>query len=95
MAVSYVGIGSAPNDGTGDTLRVGFNKINDNFSGLYQFVTNPIGYSPTGVLTPEYVGQEVFQISGNAWFKAINTSITGWSCISNDANDVEDWGTIP
>ena len=31
MAKQTVGIGSAANDGTGDTLRAGADKINDNF----------------------------------------------------------------
>ena len=35
MAKQTVGIGSTPNDGTGDTLRVGADKINDNFDELY------------------------------------------------------------
>ena len=32
MAKQIVGIGSSANDGTGDTLRVGADKINDNFN---------------------------------------------------------------
>lgn len=35
MARQNIGIGSAPNDGTGDTLRVGGDKINDNFIEAY------------------------------------------------------------
>ena len=31
MAKQTVGIGSSANDGSGDTLRVGADKINDNF----------------------------------------------------------------
>ena len=37
MARQNIGIGAAPNDGTGDTLRVGGDKINDNFIELYGF----------------------------------------------------------
>ena len=32
MAYQSLGIGSSLNDGTGDTLRSGGSKINDNFS---------------------------------------------------------------
>ena len=32
MAKQTVGIGSSANDGTGDTLRAGADKINDNFN---------------------------------------------------------------
>ena len=35
MARQLVGIGSSANDGTGDTLRDGIDKVNDNFSEIY------------------------------------------------------------
>jgi len=35
MAYQAVGIGSSANDGTGDTLRVGIDKVNDNFVEIY------------------------------------------------------------
>jgi hypothetical protein len=35
MAQQMIDIGSAPDDGTGDTLRDGGDKINDNFTELY------------------------------------------------------------
>ena len=35
MAKQTVGIGSSANDGTGDTLRTGAGKINDNFNEIY------------------------------------------------------------
>ena len=35
MALQTLGIGTAPNDGTGDNLRTGGDKINDNFSEIY------------------------------------------------------------
>ena len=35
MAKQTVGIGSSANDGTGDTLRAGADKINDNFNEIY------------------------------------------------------------
>lgn len=40
MAKQTVGIGSSPNDGTGDTLRVGADKINDNFNEIYDALGN-------------------------------------------------------
>lgn len=39
MAKQAIGIGSAPNDGTGDTLRVAFDKVNDNFDEVYSAFT--------------------------------------------------------
>ena len=35
MAKQTVGIGSSANDGSGDTLRAGADKINDNFTEVY------------------------------------------------------------
>src|SRR6516162_8542449 len=35
MTQQVINIGSAPNDGTGDQLRVSFDKCNQNFSELY------------------------------------------------------------
>lgn len=42
MAKQTVGIGTSANDGTGDALRVAFDKLNDNFDEVYadDFVTN-------------------------------------------------------
>ena len=40
MAKQAVGIGSSANDGTGDTLRVGADKINDNFDEIYNALGN-------------------------------------------------------
>jgi len=38
MANKLVGIGNAADDGTGDTLRVSFDKINDNFLEIYTLI---------------------------------------------------------
>lgn len=35
MAKQVIGIGSSPNDGTGDTLRDGMTKVNANFTEVY------------------------------------------------------------
>ena len=35
MTQQIIDIGSAPNDGTGDTIREAFDKVNDNFTELY------------------------------------------------------------
>ena len=38
MSKSTINIGTLPNDGTGDTLRSGATKVNDNFSELYNLL---------------------------------------------------------
>ncbi len=40
MAYQAIGIGSSANDGTGDTLRVGADKVNDNFVEIYTKLGN-------------------------------------------------------
>ena len=35
MGKQVINVGSSANDGTGDPLRTAFNKINDNFTELY------------------------------------------------------------
>ena len=35
MAFQSIGLGSTADDGTGDTIRVGGDKINDNFTEIY------------------------------------------------------------
>jgi hypothetical protein len=38
-AQEYINIGASPNDGTGDPLRVAFQKVNNNFSNLFSTAT--------------------------------------------------------
>lgn len=40
MAKQVLQIGTVPNDGTGDTLRVGADKVNDNFNEIYASLGN-------------------------------------------------------
>ena len=40
MAYQEIGIGSSANDGTGDTLRIGADKVNDNFVEIYTKLGN-------------------------------------------------------
>ena len=40
MAKQSLGLGSSANDGTGDTLRAGGDKINDNFDEIYNALGN-------------------------------------------------------
>ena len=42
MAQEIINIGTLPNDGEGDPLRVAFGKINNNFSNLFATTTNTL-----------------------------------------------------
>lgn len=61
MAKQTVGIGSAANDGTGDTLRDGADKINDNFNEIYSALGNS-----SSVLTDIIDANGLFDVSSGA-----------------------------
>lgn len=48
MSKQTVNIGAAPNDGTGDTLRDAFDKINDNTDGMWTRVVSILVTDPNG-----------------------------------------------
>ena len=48
MARQGIGTGSSPNDGTGDTLRAGAAKVNDNFSEIYNYFGDGTNLSFSG-----------------------------------------------
>ena len=61
MAKQAVGIGSSANDGTGDTLRAGADKINDNFNEIYAALGNS-----SNVLTDIIDANGLFDVSSGA-----------------------------
>lgn len=63
MAQQIINIGTSPNDGSGDPLRVAFQKINDNFSQLYSsgFIT----YQSTTF--DNAANQVIFEVPANAF----------------------------
>lgn len=62
MAQQLINIGSSPNDGTGDNVRVGGAKINENFTDLY---TNKGGFKYTSIRISAYNIQESELIHGH------------------------------
>ena len=76
MAKQSINIGSSANDGQGDALRTAFDKINDNFTDLYEGGTNNVNVVTIGKDTAvggaiTLTGSAVSQ-SGNTF--TINTS---------------------
>lgn len=72
MAQQIVNIGVVANDGTGDSLRVGGDKINDNFTELYAMVAAITNYRGDWAGTtdlPETGGTYTAGVpaSGNRW----------------------------
>ena len=54
MAYQSIGLGTSADDGTGDSLRVGGDKINDNFSEIYTLLGTGSALT-TGLSTTESV----------------------------------------
>lgn len=68
--VANIDIGSLPNDGTGDPLRVAFAKINDNFT----YLGNLVPGGPTGAL--QYIDANgFFEGSANIVFDSANNQL--------------------
>ena len=70
MSKRVINIGNAPNDGTGDPLRTGLSKVNDNFTEIYNTLgdgANVISYASTAgisTLTQNLTGTPSIEVSG-------------------------------
>lgn len=60
-------VGALPNDGTGDPLRVAFQKINNNFSNLFATAINTGNVYSIGLTS----GQVIFETAANAFSQAV------------------------
>lgn len=79
----YINIGATANDGTGDPLRVAFEKINNNFTSLYQTSTGT--YSAYSVGLPS--GQVLLEIDKN-FFTQAKFQIRSNNVDTNDSQDI-------
>jgi hypothetical protein len=63
MAQQIINIGTSPNDGTGDTVRDAFDKVNDNFTEVYDGLFVPLAGTDVGApITGEVVfDEDVFE----------------------------------
>ena len=73
MAKQSLGIGASANDNTGDTLRAGGDKINDNFTEIYGAIGN--GTTLTVSVTNPAVGQ-VLRYNGSTFLPSDYTQLT-------------------
>lgn len=73
-----VNIGTLPNDNTGDTLRAGMDKVNDNFTELYDISVEPDYF---------YFAGRTFRIGPRGGKLCIDQTITG---LGFDVGGVED-----
>jgi hypothetical protein len=79
MAKQTINIGSAANDGTGDPLRTAFDKINDNFTELYD------NYGGTALPNIEIVGSTIENKVTNANI-TLTTNGTGTISLGADTS---------
>ena len=73
MAKQTLGLGTTANDNTGDTLRAGGDKINDNFNEIYSAIGN--GSTLTVNVTNPAVGQ-VLRYNGSSFIPSDYTNLT-------------------
>jgi|WetSurMetagenome_2_1015567.scaffolds.fasta_scaffold664542_2 hypothetical protein len=72
-----IGIGASANDGTGDTLRVALDKVNDNFNELYGYISigATAGATPTAGEVIAALGAAA--TNGAGWSKRISWTNLG------------------
>ena len=91
MANQIIGIGSIANDGTGDSLRISFDKTNDNFNEVYTLLGDgtTLGSivssltSGSNISLNSNTGQVVVSVSDNI---SVGGSITGTTYYGSGSN---------
>ena len=96
MALQSINIGTAANDGTGDNLRVGGDKINDNFSEIYTAFGNGSSLSSLAVTAMNgatanelvTVGTTTTELDAeaNLTFDGTTLAVTGNITVPNDGD---------
>ncbi len=80
MAKQSIGLGTNPNDGTGDALRIAFDKVNDNFDEVYadDFITTA-RIADDSVTTDKIAGNAITfpKLSGTFTSEGSITTLTG------------------
>lgn len=100
MSKQTIGIGSAANDGTGDTLRDAFDKVNDNFNELYgavQTITTTSGtinldagsYSVFR-LTSDLTGATTLNLQNMREGQVIDITVSGSQTITFSSDDTSE-----
>ncbi len=93
----YIAIGTAPNDGLGDPLRVAFGKINNNFSNLFFTTVNTNSVYTSGLTANQVIyeypvnrfTQGMFQIRSSDPGTADSQDITISAQITNNNEAVK------
>ena len=73
MAKQVIGIGTTANDGTGDTLRVAMDKINDNFTEVYPMAPQTVTFAnPLVIDVTTYKDWKCAAVSGSTTVNLTN-----------------------
>jgi len=64
MTIQTIGIGAAPNDGTGDPLRTAFDKVNDNFSDSANAASKLVQTAPADITAGRVVTTDALSDNG-------------------------------
>ena len=92
MAKQTLGLGTNANDNTGDTLRIGGDKINDNFNELYSAIGNGSNLSIS--VTNPAVGQ-VLRYNGTTFLPSDYTNLTAALDVNGNSIISSSNGNIP
>lgn len=82
MAKQVINIGTTANDGTGDPLRSAFDKVNDNFTELYDADAGDVNSFTNANGT--YVSAEVVNTAATG---AVTTGVIDLSAVDGSSND--------
>lgn len=95
MTKQIIGIGTVPNDGSGDTIRAAFTKVNSNFTELYtgniNLKTNSYGPGGTSLDQVALVLSNVVHKLTSGWY-SLADGIEGQICyfvLDNAATDAD------
>ena len=93
MAKQFVNIGIEGNDGTGDSIRDAFNKVNENFTELYAVFGQGGQISFTSLSdTPSTLGANKIPVSNSAGNAITMRGITGTGIavdLTSDPNNIQ------
>ena len=86
MAIQTVNIGTTPNDGTGDSLRTGADKYNDNFTDATNAASKLVQTSSTDTTAGRAVMTDALGDNGGPIFTEANLNTNVFE--GNEASDV-------
>ena len=94
MAYQAIGIGSSANDGTGDTLRVGADKVNDNFVEIYTALGAGSTTALRIVTTGASDGDSLVYNASNTRFEPTTVQATTFTTLTAEGSTADSFETV-